>query len=192
VIVEETVAPFVGDVTPTETPVVVIVSETGRVLGDPAAFASWIVAVAVWIPSDCPAGFTVKRTEVEAFEPREPETGAKVSQAWVEDADQLSVVNVGPVFWMTMPWLEVAVAPWEAAKESGVEVVTERTARFFTVAVEVAVDVLFDVSVESAQRVVEPFGALPVFQDTEYKVPLGVEVEPMRVDDASVEPNVPS
>jgi hypothetical protein len=54
-----------------------------------------------------------------------------------------------------------------------------------------AVEVLFDVSVESAQRVVEPFAMEAVFQDMEYKVPVGDETEPMSVLEAKDEPKEP-
>jgi hypothetical protein len=70
--------------------------------------------------------------------------------------------------------VEATMVP-EAVKE-------EIEGGLLTVTVVDAVEVLFEVSVESAQRVVEPLWALVVFHDTEYRVPLGVEVEPIRVD----------
>ena len=51
-----------------------------------------------------------------------------------------------------------------------------------------AVEVLFEVSVDSAQRVVEPFDVELVFHAMEYKVPDAVEVEPMSVELAKVPP----
>jgi hypothetical protein len=55
-----------------------------------------------------------------------------------------------------------------------------------------AVEVRLFVSVESAQRVVEPFDALVVFHGMEYKVPEAVEVEPISELDAKVLPKIPS
>jgi len=60
--------------------------------------------------------------------------------------------------------------------------------KFCTFTVVDADAVLLLVSVTRAQRVVEPFAALTVFQEMEYKVPLAVEVEPMRVLEARVAP----
>lgn len=168
VTVDETVAPFVGVVSETETPVEDIVSVTGTVFGDPEAFGSDIVAVALWVPRDCPVGFTMKRNEVEAFDPSELEAGAKVSQDWVEVADQVSVEDAGPEFWTATPWEEVAVAPWDAVKESEVEVVTERMAGFTTFTTIEAEEVLFDASCASAMRVDDPSDAAVVFQETKY------------------------
>jgi hypothetical protein len=45
--------------------------------------------------------------------------------------------------------------------------IAEITGGFSTFTVVEAVEVLLEVSVESAKRVVVPFGALAVFQDTE-------------------------
>jgi predicted metal-dependent TIM-barrel fold hydrolase len=53
-------------------------------------------------------------------------------------------------------------------------------------------EVLFEVSIDNAQRVVEPFAREVVFHAIEYKVPAGVVVEPMRVLAASVAPKLPS
>src|SRR5580704_4127056 len=99
----------------------------------------------------------MKRTDVVALDPKEPDAGANVSHDCVEAADQLSVLFVGPVFLTTTAWLDVAVAPCGAVKESEVEVVICRMAGFLIFTVSDAVDVLFDVSVDNAQRVVEPF-----------------------------------
>jgi hypothetical protein len=71
-------------------------------------------------------------------------------------ADQLRVVKAVPLFLTTTDCEEVAVLPC-AAEKLRVEVGTERTARFWTFTVVEAVEVLLEVSVESAQRVVEPF-----------------------------------
>jgi predicted transcriptional regulator len=79
------------------------------------------------------------------------------------------------------------VAVDEVVEVETVEIVTG----FSTFTVVDAVEVLLDVSVESAQRVVEPLARAVVFQDMEYRVPLGVEVEPMRVLAAKVAPKLP-
>jgi hypothetical protein len=47
-------------------------------------------------------GFTIREMLVEADEASEPEDELSVSQAWVEVADQESVLDAGPVFWITM------------------------------------------------------------------------------------------
>ena len=59
---------------------------------------------------------------------------------------------------------------------------------FCTFTVVDALTVLLEVSVESAQRVVEPFASDVVFQETEYDVPLAVVSVPIRVLEASVAP----
>jgi hypothetical protein len=59
---------------------------------------------------------------------------------------------------------------------------------FSTFTVVLAEMVFPEVSVMSAQRVVEPFTRDTVFHGMEYNVPLAVEVDPMRVLDASVAP----
>lgn len=73
----------------------------------------------------------------------------------------------------------------------GVAEIPEITGGFSTFTVVEADAVLPEVSVESAQRVVEPFVVEVVFHETEYSVPLGVEVEPKRVLDARVAPKLP-
>ena len=76
---------------------------------------------------------------------------------------------------------DVATRNW-----GGEEVVS---AKFSTFTVVDAVEVLLEVSVEIAQRVVEPFAADAVFQGMEYRVVLlGVEVEPMIVLEAKLAP----
>jgi hypothetical protein len=55
-----------------------------------------------------------------------------------------------------------------------------------------AVEVLFEVSVENAQRVVEPLAVELVFHEMEYWVPLAVEVEPINVLLARLAPYGPS
>ena len=59
---------------------------------------------------------------------------------------------------------------------------------FSTFRVVDAVEVLFEVSVESAHSVVEPLASGVVFHATEYNVPLAVEVEPTRVLEARFAP----
>jgi hypothetical protein len=59
---------------------------------------------------------------------------------------------------------------------------------FSTLTVSDAVEVLFAESVASTQRVDVPFPPVVVFQETEYSVPLAVEVDPMRVLEARVAP----
>lgn len=75
---------------------------------------------------------------------------------------------------------------------SVVEVETpEMTGGFSTFTVVEAVDVLFDVSVASAQSVVEPFVVLVVLHGMEYNVPEAVVVDPMSVLEAKVPPKDP-
>jgi hypothetical protein len=95
-----TMAPFKGDVIATDTPVALITRVTGIFCGEPVAPAAVMVAVALWVPAVCPVGFTMKETEVEAFDPSDPDAGAKVSHACVELADQERVLFWGPVFLM--------------------------------------------------------------------------------------------
>jgi len=97
-----------------------------------------------------------------------------------------------------MPTVEVAVAdmvvaPDTVAPSAGpvIEVVTCKMAGFCTLTVVEAVEVLFSVSVASAQSVVDPFAATVVFQGKEYRVPLAVEVDPMRVLEANDVPKRP-
>ena len=125
-----TVAPFAGDVMETEMPVLLIVSVTGIVCGELEAFGSDMVATVLVAPTGMPAGFTMKETLVLAAPATELDAGLKVSHAWDELADQLSVLLAGPVFVMTTGCDEVAALPYEAEKLSGVEVVTERVAWF--------------------------------------------------------------
>ena len=62
------------------------------------------------------------------------------------------------------------------------------TGGFSTFTVVDAVEVLLEVSVASAQSVVDPLVLEAVFHDREYRVPEAVEVDPMRVLEASVAP----
>jgi hypothetical protein len=55
-------------------------------------------------------------------------------------------------------------------------------AGFATVTLVVAVEVLVELSVERAMSVTAPFASAPVFHDTEYNVPLGIDDEPMSVE----------
>ena len=138
----EMVARFAGAVMVAETPVPLMVSETGIVCGELEADGSEIVAVALYVPRANVAGFTMKETVVLAPPARELEAGLNVSHVWVLVADQLRVVPAPAVFFTTTVCVEVAVLPWAAEKLS-VEVGTERTAWFDTVTViEVEVAVL--------------------------------------------------
>jgi hypothetical protein len=79
--------------------------------------------------------------------------------------------------------------PAEATMEGDAKKeVMEGADPFVTLTVVNAVEVLFEVSVESAQRVVEPLAADAVFQGIEYSVPLAVEVDPTRVLEAKLVP----
>jgi hypothetical protein len=86
------------------------------------------------------------------------------------------------VFSITTGWLEVAVEPSDAVKESDVEVVTDRMAGFTTFTVIEALEVLLLVSCESAMRVDEPSEAVVVSHETEYCVPDATVEEPMRFE----------
>ena len=129
-----TVAPFVGEVMETETPVLLIVRVTGIVCGELEAAGSLIVAVAFQVPRARVAGFMMKETVVLAPPVIELEDLLNISQGCVLDADQLRVVKAVPLFVMTMDCDEVAVLPC-AAEKVRVEVGTERTAWFATVTV---------------------------------------------------------
>ena len=74
-----TVAPPVGEVIVTNMPVAVTESEIGITRGELEALGSDIVAVALYVPIFKPAGFTIKSTDVEALEPRDPDVGLNVS-----------------------------------------------------------------------------------------------------------------
>jgi hypothetical protein len=75
------------------------------------------------------------------------------------------------------------------AEEEAVEVeIPEMIGTFSTFTVLETVEVLLLESVESAQRVVDPFAVELAFQEMEYRVPLGVEVEPMEVLEARLAP----
>jgi hypothetical protein len=74
-----TVAPFAGEVTETETPVALIVKDTGRLWGEPVAPDAEIVAVALYVPRASVAGFTMKETVVLAPPARELDAGLNVS-----------------------------------------------------------------------------------------------------------------
>lgn len=63
---------------------------------------------------------------------------------------------------------------------------------FCTFTVIDAVDVLFNVSVAKAQRVVDPFATETVLHGTEYNVPAAVEVDPTSVLEARLAPKDPS
>jgi uncharacterized Tic20 family protein len=70
--------------------------------------------------------------------------------------------------------------------------IAEIASGLLTFTVVDAVEVLLDVSVESAQRVVEPLATFVAFQGKEYRVPLGVEVDPIRVLEAKALPKLPA
>ena len=97
----ETVARFAGEVMVADTPLLLIVSETGIVCGELEADGSEIVAVALYAPRAKPAGFTMKEMVVLAPPARELDAGLNVSHVWVLDADHLRVVPAPPVFFTT-------------------------------------------------------------------------------------------
>ena len=109
-------------------------------------------------------GFAMKEI-VALFPPAsELEAGLKVSHAWAEAADQLSVLEAVPVFAMATDWDWGAVLPCAAVKLRDVEVVTERNAWFCTVTMtgdEVAT--LLSASVVEAVRICDPFEDKAVF-----------------------------
>ena len=70
----------------------------------------------------------MKETVVLAPPASELAAGVKVSHAWVEVTDQLSVLEATPGFAITTDWEMGAVLPWAAVKLRDVEVVTERKA----------------------------------------------------------------
>ena len=97
------------------------------------------------MPAERPEGFAIRRRLVVALPAREPEADEKVSHDWVEVDVQERVLDPVPVFLMTIDWEEVAVDPEVPEKLREVEVVTFRMA-LWTVTLEVAVEVLFEVS----------------------------------------------
>src|ERR1700722_14760349 len=126
VIAFETVAPFAGDVSEVEMPVLPIVSVTGMVCGEPDAFGSEIVAVALCVPRDNVAGFAMNATLVLATPASELDSGLNVSHVCVLEADQLRVVLAAAEFVIMIDCEEVAVLPCAAEKFKEVEVATER------------------------------------------------------------------
>ena len=97
------------------------------------------------MPAERPEGFVIRRRLVVALPAREPEAELTVSHDWVEVDVQERVLDPVPVFLMTIDWEEVAVDPEVPEKLREVEVVTFRMA-LWTVTLEVAVEVLFEVS----------------------------------------------
>ena len=97
------------------------------------------------MPAERPEGFVIRRRDEEELPGRDPEADEKVSHDWVEVEVQERVELGVPVFVITTAWEEVAVLLAVALKDKEVEVVTVRTA-LWTVTLEVAVELLFEVS----------------------------------------------
>lgn len=121
----ETTEPFTGASRDAETPLLttrVIVS----VFGEPDAFGSEMVVVAICVPTATPVGFTISASDELAPLASEPDEVLNVSHDCVLVADQLSVVLAAPLFVIVMDCEEVAALPKVAEKLSDVEVATER------------------------------------------------------------------
>lgn len=73
----------------------------------------------------------------------------------------------------------------------GVAKAAEIIGAFSTFTVVEAVVVFPEVSVDKTHKVVEPLTTEVVSQETEYKVPIGVEVEAIKVEDVRLAPKLP-
>ena len=92
----------------------------------------------------------MKEMLVVALPAREPEVGLKVSQDWVEEAEKERELLGVPAFLTVIDWEEVMTFPLVPEKLKEVEVVIARMA-LLTVTLEVAVEVLFEVSKDMAE-----------------------------------------